>query len=108
MEFEQSKYEKAVGPMRAAQLSIQMYVEDTSNDLSERKYAERIYEWLGTIECSVDELFEVSHDKSLFILKTLEKYKVNTLDSNIILNFNDVIESLKYQNNLTKNIEYSC
>lgn len=94
MEFQLDKYEKAVGSMYAVQLSLQLFIEDTTNDISKRRYAETIYEWLGLIEHTIDELFDISYEKSVFIMEVLEKYKVNTLDSNIIINYNDAIESL--------------
>ena len=80
-----------------------MFIDDITNDVIQCKYAETIYEWLGLIECSIDELCEVSYDKSLFILKILEKYEINTIDSNLLLNYGDSIGSLKYQIDLIKN-----
>lgn len=96
------KYEKGVGPIFACQLSIKLFISDTTNDFIQRKYAETIYKWLGLIECSIDDLCYVSYDKSVFILKVLEKYEINTIDSNILLNYGDAIDSLKYQINLIK------
>ena len=102
MLFDLNKYEKGVGPIFACQISIKLFIEDITNDDKQRKYAEKIYEWLGLIECSIDELFEVSYDKSLFILETLEKYEINTRDSNILLNYCDALGSLRHQ--IGKNI----
>ena len=79
-----------------------MFIEDTTNNFTQRKYAETIYQWLGLFEGSIDELCEVSFDKSVFILKVLEKYEINTRDSNLLLNYSDAISSLKYQINLIK------
>jgi len=97
------KYEKGVGPIFSCQLSIKLFIEDTTNDIIQHKYAETIYEWLGLIECSIDELCEISYDKSVFILKALHKYKINSNDSNKILNYGEAIDSLKYQVELIKN-----
>lgn len=99
MTFDLNKYEKGVGPIFACQLSIKLFIEDITNDFTQRKYAETIYEWLGLFEGSIDELCEVSYDKSVFILKVLEKYDIDTLNSNLLLNYNDAISSLKYQLN---------
>lgn len=96
------EYEKGVGPIFACQLSIKMFIEDLTNDFTQRKYAETIYEWLGMFDDSIDELCAVSYDKSVFILKALERYEINTRDSNLILNYGDAIGSLQYQINLTK------
>ena len=103
MSFDLNKYEKGVGTIFACQLSIKLFIEDIRNDFNTRKYAETIYEWLGLFEGSIDELCNVSYDKSVFILKALEKYEINTRDSNLLLNYEDSISSLKYQINLIKN-----
>ena len=77
MSFELDKYENAVGAMRAAQISLQLFIKDTANELNERQYAETIYEWLGSLEATIDKLMEISIDKSLFILKApVEKNKI--------------------------------
>ena len=96
MTFDLNKYEKGVGPIYACQLSIKLFIEDITNDFTQRKYAETIYEWLGLFEGSIDELCEVSFDKSVFILKVLEKYEINTRNSNLLLNYGDAVGSLKY------------
>ena len=95
--FDLNKYEIGVGPIFVCQLSIKMFIEDITNDFNQRKYAETIYEWLGLIEYSIDELCQVSYDKTVFILQALEKYKIQTTDSNLILNYGDAVGSLKYQ-----------
>jgi len=97
MIFDLNKYEKGVGSIFACQLSIKLFIEDIKNDFTQREYAETIYEWLGLFEGSVDELCEVSYNKSVFILKALEKYEIDTRDSNLLLNYGDAISSLKYQ-----------
>lgn len=102
MTFDLNKYEKGVGSIFACQLSIKLFIEDMTNDFTQRKYAETIYEWLGLFEGSIDELYKVSHDKSAFILKILEKYEINTKDSNLLLNYNNAIDSLKYQIDLNE------
>jgi hypothetical protein len=103
MTFDLNNCEKGVGPIFACQLSIKLFIEDITNDFTERKYAETIYEWLGLFEGSIDELCEVSYDKSVFIMKALEKYEINTINSNLILNYGEAISSLKYQIDLIKN-----
>lgn len=105
MSFNFNNYEKAIGPLFACQISIQMFIEDMTNDSTQRKYAESIYEWLGLTEYSIDELCEVSYEKSLFILETLKKYQINTCDSNLLLNYGDAISSLNYQIDLIKKME---
>ena len=97
MLFDLDKYEKGVGPIFACQISIKMFIQDMENDFSQRTYAETIYEWLGLFEGTIDELCEVSYDKSVFILQILDKYKINTTDSNLLLNYDDAVCSLKYQ-----------
>ena len=97
MTFDLNKYEKGVGHIFACQLSIKFFIEDVTNDFTQRKYAETIYEWLGLFEGSIDNLCAVAYDKSVFILKALEKYEISTLDSNLLLNYGDAISSLKYQ-----------
>jgi hypothetical protein len=99
LKFDINKYEKGVGPIFACQLAIKSFIEETTCFI-DRKYSETIYEWLGLLECSIDELFKVSYDKSVFILKVLEKYDINTKDSNLLLNYDEAISSLKYQFNL--------
>ena len=101
------KYEKGVGPLFACQVSIILFIEDMTNDATQRKYAETLYEWLGLVECSIDELCEKSYDRSLFILKTLEKYKMNTRDSNLLLNYGDAMGSLQFQIKMAS-IESCC
>ena len=103
MTFDLNKYEKGVGPIFASQLSIKLFIEDITNDFTQRKYAETIYEWLGLFEGSIDELCGVSFDKSVFILKVLEKYGINTRNSNLLLNYGNAIGSLKYQIDLINN-----
>lgn len=107
MSFDLNKYEKGVGAIFACQLSIKLFIEDTTNEFNCRKYAESIYEWLGLIEYSIDELCEVSYDKSVFILNALEKYEINTRDSNLLLNYGDAISSLKYQFDLINQSVFS-
>lgn len=102
MTFNLNKYEKGVGSIFACQLSIKLFIEDITNDYNQRKYAETTYKWLGTFEGTIDELCKVSFDKSMFILKALEKYEIDTKDSNILLNYYNAIESLKYQINTFK------
>ena len=97
MTFDPNKYEKGVGPIFACQHSVKLFIEDVSNDFIHRKYAETVYEWLGLFEGSIDDLCQVSCDKSVFILKALEKYDINTRDSNLLLNHGDAVSSLKYQ-----------
>jgi len=102
MTFDLTTYEKGVGPIWACQLSIKSFIEDLTNDFTLRKYAETIYEWLGTLEASIDDLFDLSYDYSHFILKALEKY-INTNDSNLLLFYYDALGSLKFQKRIRKN-----
>lgn len=97
MKFNPDKYENAVGSMRAAQISLQLFIDDTNNSVSLRKYAITIYEWLGKAECTIDELFEICDEKSHFVLDVLHKYPINTIDSNLILNYGDAVKSLEFQ-----------
>jgi hypothetical protein len=90
---------KGVGPIFACQQSIKLFIKDINN-INDIAYAKSIYKWLGLIECTIDELCEISYEKSVFILQVLQKYKIQNSDSNILLNYYDAIESLKYQINL--------
>lgn len=45
MIFDLNKYEKGVGPIFACQLSIELFIKDITNDFTQCKYAETIYEW---------------------------------------------------------------
>lgn len=83
--------------MRACQLSVKQFIEDGTNDMERRKYAETIYQWLGEAECTVDELVAISYEKSKFVLEALEKYSIETTDSNLIMHYGDAVNSLKYQ-----------
>jgi hypothetical protein len=103
MSFDLNKYEKAVGPLFACQLSLQLFIEDTTNDIIQRNYAETIYEWLGTVETTIDELCEVSYEKSLFIFEVLKNYMKTNIDLNIIFYYGDAIGSLQYQIDYRKN-----
>ena len=87
MTFDLNKYKKGVGLIFACRLSIKLFIEDIAN------------EWLGLFEGSIDELCEVSYDKSVFILKALEKYDINTRDSNLLLNYGEAISSLNNYTN---------
>lgn len=87
----------AVGPMRVAQISLQLFIADTNNDISLHKYAETIYKWLGELECTIDELFEICREKSNFVLDVLHKYPIKSIDSNLIMNYGEAIESLEFQ-----------
>jgi len=102
MIFDENKYEKGIGPIFACQLSVKFFIEDITNDLTLRKYAETIYEWLGLFEGSIDELCKYYYIRSVFVLKALEKYKINSIDSNLLLNYDYAIGSLKYQMELIK------
>lgn len=44
MTFVLDNYEKGVGEIYACQLSLKLYIEDATNEVVRRKYAERIYE----------------------------------------------------------------
>jgi hypothetical protein len=85
--------------MRAAQIALQIFTKDPANELHEREYAETIYEWIGSLEATIDELLEISSDKTFFILNALKKYSLSpTLyDSNTILNYIYAIDSLRSQ-----------
>lgn len=87
----------AVGPLRASQISLELFIADFNNDISLRKYAETIYGWLGELECTIDELFEICDEKSNFVLDVLHKYPIKTINSNLIMNYGEAIESLEYQ-----------
>jgi hypothetical protein len=99
MSFELDKCEHAVGPMRSAQIALQIFIKDPENDLQDRKYAETMYEWIGSLEVTIDELMKISIDKTFFILRALEKYSLSPIiyDSNTILNYIYAIDSLRYQ-----------
>lgn len=108
MTFDLNKYENGVGSIFACQYSMKLFIEDVTNDFTQRKHAETIYEWLGVFEGSIDELCAVSYDKSVFILNILEKYEINTSDSNLLLNHGYAVDSLKYQINLMLHPHLKC
>ena len=87
----------AIGPMRAAQISLELFITDTNNDISLRKYAETIFKWLGELECTIDELFEICSEKSNFVLNVLHKYPIKSINSNLLMNYGDTVESLEFQ-----------
>jgi len=101
--FDANRYEKGVGSIFSCQIAIQSYIEDTQNNPTQRIYAETIYEWLGVLECTIDELCEKSYEYSVFILDALKKYEPNFQNSNLLLNYDNAIQSLKYQISLTQN-----
>lgn len=108
MAFDPNKYEKGVGPICGCQFSIQSFIEDTANDASQRAYAEKIYEWLGKYEGTVDDLVEnVGFEISAFILKALEKYKMDTKTEPYYrwMNYYEAIDSLNYQLRVQMTIE---
>jgi hypothetical protein len=92
-----SQYEKAVGPLYACQLSLKLFIENSSNSVSSREYAKNIYIWLGPLEADIDELCSIDYSKSVFILKTLEKYIIDTKNYRLLEYYTNAVESLKYQ-----------
>ena len=64
-------------PFDGQVVCTQMFIEDITNDFNQRKYAETIYEWLGLIEYSIDELCQVSYDKTVFIMTANDIEKVD-------------------------------
>lgn len=99
-----SNYAKGVGEMYACQLSLKLYIEDATNEVVRRKYAERIYEWLGTLECSIDDLCQLSVSKTNFILYVLQKYNPIVLSLEVAVNYSYAIDSLKSQINMMQTL----
>ncbi len=95
-----TKQSIAVGPLYACQLSLKTYINDDNNPLMKREYAKTIYNWLGSLECTIDELCTLSHEKSRFILDVIKKYDIKETDSNLLLNYIDAMGSLEYQLNI--------
>eukprot|EP00981_Chlorochromonas_danica_P011977 scaffold4358_cov177-Ochromonas_danica.AAC.31 len=90
--------ERAVGSMNACQRALKDLVNDLNNPASDRCDALVLYAWLGCLEATVDELVGLSPWASEFILEGMKKYGQGPFtDSNILLNFIDAKESLKYQ-----------
>ena len=91
-------YEQAVGPLYACQCALKESVNDLTNSASHRRDALVIYDCLGSLEATVDELIELSPWASEFLLKEMKKYGEGlSTDSNYLLNFEDAIKSLTYQ-----------
>ena len=89
--------DKAVGSEYAVQCSLRLFIEDTNNPLRERKHAMSLYSWIGTSDISIDEIYAVSHHNANFILEVMEKYILNTKDSNLIMKYGNAIGSLRFQ-----------
>lgn len=90
--------EKAVGPMFAAQSAIKCFANDTTKSISERCNAMILYDSIGTIDTTIDELIHWSPSACSFILKCLNDYKNNLpTNSNFVMNFGYAVSSLKYQ-----------
>lgn len=100
-----NKYKKGKGPLLACQLSIKLFIEDMTNDIIQRKYAEEIYKWLGNITNPIEDLSFVSYNKSLFILVVLQKYEVDRKDVNIFEDYLLALKSLLFQTYLKGVIE---
>lgn len=94
-DFGLSSCARGVGPIYACQECIKLYINDKSNVL--RSYARQIYKWLGTVECTIDELSNLSIGKTEIILCILELYKPETTDSNLLMNYEEALSSLTYQ-----------
>jgi hypothetical protein len=94
-DFGLSSCARGVGPIYACQECIKLYIKDKSNVL--RSYVRQIYKWLGTVECTIDELSNLSIGKTEIILRILERYKPETTDSNLLMNYGEALSSLKYQ-----------
>jgi hypothetical protein len=104
MTFVLDNYEKGVGEIYACQLSLKLYIEDATNEVVRRKYAERIYEWLGTLECSIDDFCQLSVSKTNFILHVLQKYNPIVLSLEVAVNYSYAIDSLKSQINIMQTL----
>lgn len=90
--------ENAVGPMYIAQLSLEIFSKDYSNNISERNDAKILYIWIRNLESSIDDLGKLSLWASLFVLKCLKKYEyLLPHDSNSVLNFGEAVDSLESQ-----------
>jgi len=90
--------EKAVGPMFAAQSAIKCFANDTTKSILERCNAMVLYDWIGSVDATIDELINYSASNCKFILKCLNDYQHNLpTNSNFVMNFGDAVSSLKYQ-----------
>ena len=96
-------YAKGVGPIYACQECLKLYINDKTNEYITRRFGQLIYEWLGTLDCTIDELLDLSLVKTKFILMALEKYKPDTTDSDLVMNYGEAVESLTYQMNQLTN-----
>jgi hypothetical protein len=89
--------DKAFGTEYAVQCCLRLFIEDTNNPVKERKHAMSLYSWIGTSDISIDEIYDVSYHNANFILEIMEKYILNTKDSNLIINYGNAIDSLRFQ-----------
>lgn len=95
------KHKKASGIMYAAQLYMELFMEDTSNPMSKRKYAMEIHNWIGMTNITVDCIFDKSYNYGMFILEAMDKYKITSEnESNLITNIENAKTSLEYQKEL--------
>jgi hypothetical protein len=92
-----TNYAKGVGAIYACQLAVQLYIADETNEIMCRKYGEIICAWLGMVECTVDELVDLSFEKSKFILQALTKYNPIVKNPEICVEYAEAKDSLQYQ-----------
>ena len=99
MLFDCNKYEQAVGPAKACQDCLKLFIEDEKNEIFLRKKAEDLYAWIGYSEADIDELFKLrDYDTCIFMLDVLEKYPLDCAsDFNLIMRYSDAYNSLVYQ-----------
>jgi hypothetical protein len=90
--FEFHRHETANGMMYAAQCCVELFITDINNSDSKRKYAMEVHRWLGTAEITIDKLFDTCYEYGIFVLQTMEKYKVD------IKNYEYALDSLQFQN----------
>jgi len=96
---------KAVGPMFVGQSALKCFANDKKKSISERCNAMILYDWIGHIDATINELITQSPSACDFILKCLREYQ-NDLpkNSNFVMNFGYAVESLEYQ--LTHNCPF--
>jgi hypothetical protein len=75
--FNYSGDNKAIGPMYLAQLTLQLFIDDSDNDEFERVFAADIHRWLGMADFTIDHVFQKSYDYGIFLLHTMKTYELN-------------------------------
>jgi hypothetical protein len=98
-DFDMNSLDVAAGAEFAAQQSLKIFAEDSSNNFSDRIDSVLLYAWLGSFDGSIDELYSFKPWAAEFILKTMTKYGPTFAknDSNLLLKYSAAYDSLTFQ-----------